>query len=94
MANPKTLTVTEAVHNFSNLINRVHYQNARFILTKGGTPVAALEPLSEILSISLGEFKTLIAALPDLSHDEISAFATDMASFDDVLKPDTNAWDT
>ncbi len=40
----KTITVTEAARNFSDCVNRVHYQNLTFVLLKNGAPFARLAP--------------------------------------------------
>lgn len=39
-----SITVTDASRNFSDCINRARYQGTRFILQKGGVPVARIEP--------------------------------------------------
>lgn len=41
------ITVTEAARNFSDCINRVHYQNMTFVLLKNGEPYARLMPESD-----------------------------------------------
>ncbi len=38
------LSVTEAARNFSDVINRVYYQEQSFTLTRNGTVVAKIEP--------------------------------------------------
>ena len=42
------ISVTQAARNFADCVNRVHYQNATFILHKRGKPVARLEPPQKI----------------------------------------------
>jgi prevent-host-death family protein len=39
-----TLTVTEAVRNFSDVINRIRYAGETITLTKGNKPVARIVP--------------------------------------------------
>jgi prevent-host-death family protein len=41
------ITVTEAARNFSDYINRAHYQKTTFVLLKNGKPVARIQPESE-----------------------------------------------
>jgi antitoxin (DNA-binding transcriptional repressor) of toxin-antitoxin stability system len=43
-----TITVTEAARNFSDCLNRVHYQKMTFVLLKNGKPFARIEPASEM----------------------------------------------
>jgi len=40
----ETITVTEAARNFSDCLNRAHYQNTTFVLVKNGVPFARLAP--------------------------------------------------
>ena len=39
-----TISVTEAARNFSDCVNRAHYQDVTFVLVKNGAPVARLTP--------------------------------------------------
>ncbi len=41
---PTRVTVTEAVRNFSEILGRVRFKGERFVLVKGGKPVAELGP--------------------------------------------------
>ena len=41
------ISVTDAARNFSDCVNRVHYQNTTFVLLKNGLPMARLVPDSE-----------------------------------------------
>jgi antitoxin (DNA-binding transcriptional repressor) of toxin-antitoxin stability system len=41
------ITVTEAARNFSDCVNRAHYQNTTFVLLKNGLPMARLVPNDE-----------------------------------------------
>ncbi len=41
---PVPISVTEASRNFSDCVNRARYQGTSFVLLKGGTPVARIEP--------------------------------------------------
>lgn len=40
----KTITVTEAARNFSDFINRIHYQGESALLVKGGRPMVKVTP--------------------------------------------------
>jgi antitoxin (DNA-binding transcriptional repressor) of toxin-antitoxin stability system len=42
--NSVEISVTEASRNFSDCINRARYQGTSFVLLKGGSPVARIEP--------------------------------------------------
>ena len=41
---PVQISVTEASRNFSDCVNRARYQGTSFVLLKGGSPVARIEP--------------------------------------------------
>jgi antitoxin (DNA-binding transcriptional repressor) of toxin-antitoxin stability system len=41
---PVPISVTEASRNFSDCVNRARYQGTSFVLLKGGSPVARIEP--------------------------------------------------
>jgi antitoxin (DNA-binding transcriptional repressor) of toxin-antitoxin stability system len=43
----KAISVTEAARNFSDCINRVHYQGTTFILHKNGSAVARIVPMEK-----------------------------------------------
>lgn len=74
----KNLTVTEAVRNFSEIIGRVRFHGERFVLTKGGKPVAELGPAVAAARVRLGEVPALLAALPHLEPEDAERFAQDL----------------
>ncbi len=73
---PKVLTVTEAVRNFSEYINRVAYRHEAFVLSKGKKPVAELRPLPH--GRRLGDLPSILRAVPRLSRSDGAAFAKDV----------------
>ncbi len=73
---PKVLTVTEAVRNFSEYINRVAYRHEAFVLSKGKKPVAELRPLPH--GRRLGDLPSILRAVPRLSRADGAAFAKDV----------------
>jgi antitoxin (DNA-binding transcriptional repressor) of toxin-antitoxin stability system len=74
------LTVTEAVRNFSEILGRVRFRGERFMLLKGGKPVAELRPTGASASIRLGELPPVLEALPHLGSSEADRFARDLES--------------
>ncbi len=40
----RSISVTEAARNFSDCVNRAHYQGITFVLHRNGVPVARLVP--------------------------------------------------
>jgi len=71
------LSETEMVRGFSDIVNRVMYRGERFILVKGGKPVAELRPLPA--GRRLGELEAVLRSLPALSAAEAEDFAADIA---------------
>jgi len=71
-----TVTVTEFVRDFSRFIQRVAFGRERFVLLKGGKPVAEVSP--PLRGRRLGELREILSDLPHLSSDEAEAFAEDL----------------
>lgn len=74
------LTVTEAVRNFSEIIGRVRFKGERFVLVKGGKPVAELGPTDAAAPVRLGELPAILEGLPHLEPDDAERFARDLDS--------------
>ena len=84
-----SITVTEAVRNFSEYINRIAYRGEHFVLVKGKKAVAELGPVPS--GRSLGELPDVLASLPALPPEEAKAFGEDIsrskeASAEDELR--------
>lgn len=69
-------TVTELLRNFSDYINRVAYRGERFVVIRGGKPVAELSPVPS--GTRLAELPALLDSLPRLSEEDAADFATDL----------------
>lgn len=63
-------SVTDVLRNFSDYINRVVYRRERFVLIRGGRPVAELSPVPA--GTRLGDLPALLRALPPLGDDAAS----------------------
>lgn len=83
-------SVTELLRNFSDYINRVLYRRERFVLIRGGKPVAELTPLPG--GTRLGELPALIDALPRLGAEEAEAMAADLEEARSSLRPPEDPW--
>jgi antitoxin (DNA-binding transcriptional repressor) of toxin-antitoxin stability system len=81
-------TVTEVMRNFSDYLNRVAYRGERFVLLRGGRPVAELSPVPS--GTRLGELAALLQSLPRLSADEAEAFAEVLARARDQIGGETD----
>ncbi len=81
----RTLSVTEAARNFSDLINRVHFRGESALLLKGGRPMVRVVPAR---APSTGrELAALWPRLPQLSPAEAEAMARDLADARAALLP-------
>ena len=76
----KEITATEAVRDFSDLLNRIKYSGDHYIIKRGGKPVAYMGPLREVNIVRpLEDLKSILKELPRLD-DELEAFAADLES--------------
>jgi antitoxin (DNA-binding transcriptional repressor) of toxin-antitoxin stability system len=74
----KEITATEAVRDFSNLLNRIKFGGDHYIIKRGGKPVAYMGPLREgIMVRPLEELELILNELPELD-DELETFAADL----------------
>lgn len=74
--NTTTASVTEVARKFSDYINRACYGGEHFLLTRGGKPVAEINPLPK--NLEMRELPKLLASLPKLSAQEADAFANEV----------------
>lgn len=91
---PKSMTVTEAVRHFSELIERVRFYDERFVLTKGGKPVAELRPVSPSTRVYVTDLPAILAELPHLESKEAARFADDLAASRRILSLPRDQWDS
>ncbi len=80
-----TITVTEAVRNFADYINRVVYRRESFVLERGGKPVASLVPLPA--AGRLGELPDLLESVPGLTDEDAEALGRELEEARDGLPP-------
>ncbi len=77
-------TVTEVARNFADYVNRVAFRGERFVLTRGGRPVAELAPVP--MGRHLEELSALLASLPPLGAEEAAALSADLTRARDSLR--------
>jgi len=74
----KTISATEAVRKFSEILNSIKYKGKSYSIVRGGKKVASISPVEVPLKErSLGELKTLLKNIPRLG-DEIESFQRDL----------------
>ncbi len=74
----KTITATEAVRKFSEILNSIKYTGADYTIVRGGKPVAIMRPAEEhAKELTLGDLVGIVKSLPELG-DEAERFKKDL----------------
>ena len=75
----QTITATDAVRNFSELLNGIRYRGERYTILKGGKPAATIGPAAgSMKERKLSDLKDIVRNLPRL-EDDGDALARDIA---------------
>jgi hypothetical protein len=91
----KHISATQAVRDFSEVLNTIKFQRLHYIIERGGKPVASMNPIDEEKEIkTLGELKVLLQKLPRLD-EELDAFAADIEDMkkDEPFVPAGDLWE-
>ncbi len=74
----KTISATEAVRKFSEILNSIKYRGDCYTIVRGGKKVASICPVEiPLKERTLSELKTLLKDIPKLG-DEIESFEKDL----------------
>ncbi len=74
----KTITATEAVRKFSEILNSIKYTGNDYTIVRGGKPVASIRPAeTHARQLTLGDLVELVKTLPSLG-DEADRFRKDI----------------
>ncbi len=90
----KTITATEAVRKFSDILNAIKYGGNHYTILRGGKPVASIcQVETHLKKRTLGELKELLKKLPRLGN-EAEKFEEDLQK---IIKsqpslPDKDQW--
>lgn len=72
------ISSTEAVRNFSELLNNIKYRGDRYTVIRGGKPAAALVPVEPASAgATLADLRQILQTLPHLDSSD-TAFAADV----------------
>jgi len=91
----KRITATQAVREFSELLNKIKFKGDHYIIERSGKPVAQMEPVKEAKKAkTLKELKPLLKGLPRLD-EELDAFAADLEGIrkDQPPLPEEGMWE-
>lgn len=90
----KTVTATEAVRKFSEILNSIKYKGDHYTVVRGGKPVASITPAeTTVKAMTLGDLPGLVKTLPSLG-DEAERFRKDIrkALKHQPLLPEAHTW--
>lgn len=86
------INVTQAVRQFSDLLNRVFYQKASFELERGNKVIARITPAPQESSLKVKDLNKFFAELPTLGEDA-EDFAKDLGDIRKQIPMETSKWD-
>jgi antitoxin (DNA-binding transcriptional repressor) of toxin-antitoxin stability system len=87
----RTISVTEAARNFSDLVNRVFYSGESATLVRGGVPVARMIPAGPPLCPA-SRLAQAWPTLPHLSPADARRMAADIATARAALPAPRDPW--
>jgi len=74
----KTITATEAVRKFSEILNSIKYTGTDYTIVRGGKPVATIRSAeTHAKAMTLGDLAGLVKSLPALG-EEANRFKKDL----------------
>lgn len=88
----RTISVTDAVRSFSDLVNRAYYRGESVTLIRSGIPVARLTPPAHTTR-SARDLAERWPALPHLDSDDADAFADDLTRARRELPAAPDRWE-
>ena len=86
------LSVTQAVRQFSDLMNRVFYQGSIVELERGNKVIARIYPVAPDSPLKVKDLNVFFDELPSLNKDSES-FAKDLAKIRKQVPAERNRWD-
>lgn len=85
------ISVTQAVRQFSDLMNRVFYQGTIVELERGNRVIARISPVSPESPLKVENLNNFFHELPSLAEDS-KAFAKDLANSRNQIPMEQNQW--
>jgi antitoxin (DNA-binding transcriptional repressor) of toxin-antitoxin stability system len=74
----KRISATQAVRDFSEVLNTIKFKGVHYIIERGGKPIASMKSIDEKIDhMTLSQLKNLLKKLPRL-EEELDAFASDL----------------
>ncbi len=85
------LSVTQAVRQFSDLMNRVFYQGSIVELERGNKVIARICPAAQASPLQVKDLSRFFQALPSLGEDA-ERFSKDLAEVRKQVPTERNPW--
>jgi antitoxin (DNA-binding transcriptional repressor) of toxin-antitoxin stability system len=91
---PVPISVTEASRNFSDCVNRARYQGTSFVLLKGGSPVARIEPAQAQPKRGRELAAAFVEAAEDVhvGEEEATSWLHDLEQARGAMQPQGRPW--
>jgi len=89
------ISSTEAVRNFSELLNNIKYRGDRYTVIRGGKPAASLIPVEPArMGVTLADLRKIVQSLPHLDSND-TTFESDViaASSSQPPMPEALPWE-
>lgn len=89
------ISSTEAVRNFSELLNNIKYRGDRYTVIRGGKPAASLVPVEPLRGgATLADLRKIVQAFPHLDKSDTS-FEADVraAAGSQPATPEALSWE-
>jgi antitoxin (DNA-binding transcriptional repressor) of toxin-antitoxin stability system len=86
------ISVTQAVRQFSDLLNRIFYQGVSVELERGNKVIARISPVSIASSLKVKDLNSMFAELPALG-DDASVFTKDLEDIRKQIPLEKTQWD-
>jgi len=80
------ISVTQAVRQFSDVLNRVFYQKTTIELERGNKVISRISPVTSTSPVKVKDLNKLFAELPRLGKD-VKAFANNLVDIRKQLPP-------
>lgn len=86
------VSVTQAVRQFSDLLNRVFYKGVSVELERGNKVIARISPVSTESTLKVKDLNRLFLELPSLGEDTES-FGKDLENIRKKIPLEKSQWD-
>ncbi|MCU7835201.1 MAG: hypothetical protein KZQ83_08075 [gamma proteobacterium symbiont of Taylorina sp.] len=86
------ITVTQAARQFSDLLNKVHYQGISVELERSNRVIAMITPVHRPSNLKAKDLNAFFMNLPSLD-DDIDSFSKDMEKIGQEYPLEIDEWD-